>query len=82
MYSDDLLVVARRYAQARDIAMTTLGTYAAGDGKFFGRLAEGRVTIRRAKAVGQYLSDHWPDGLEWPPSIPRPEPSGDSGGAA
>ena len=26
----------------------------------------------------QYLSDHWPPGMEWPPDIPRPEPSSDS----
>lgn len=55
--------------------MSTLGTYAADHGEFFKRFAQGRVTIRRAEAILQWLSNSWPGDLEWPPDIPRPEPT-------
>ena len=42
------------------------------DGRFFKRVKEGRVTIRRAERVCQWFSDHWPADLEWPAGIPRP----------
>ncbi|WP_425152873.1 hypothetical protein [Candidatus Palauibacter sp.] len=34
----------------------------------------GRVTVRTVHRVVQWLSDNWPEGLEWPADIPRPEP--------
>ena len=75
MYTDDLLEVAERHSVARRISLATLGTYAANDGSFFNRLRAGRVTLRRADHVMQWLSDHWIEGVEWPARIPRPEPS-------
>ncbi len=75
MYSDHILTIASIYAANRKLTLSTLGTYLARDGKFFGRLADGRVTIRLAEHVLQSLSDHWPEGLEWPEEIPRPTPS-------
>ena len=33
------------------------------------------ITTRRAARIAQWLSDHWPTGAEWPPDIPRPDPS-------
>lgn len=75
MYSESVLHVARVYAEHRGITMTTLGTYAAGHGRFFERLAVGRVTIRRAQHILQYLSDHWPTDIAWPADIPRPLPT-------
>ena len=76
MDSDNVFRVARIYAGKRGITMKTLGTYAAGHGHFFERLAVGRVTIRRTEQVLQWFSDNWPDGLEWPADIPRPRPAG------
>ena len=55
--------------------MASLGTYLVRDAYFFNRLAQGRVTIRRAERALQWLSDHWPADLDWPSGIPRPDPS-------
>lgn len=77
MYSiQSVLFLSRRYAGARNIEMSTLGRHAAGNSKLFERLTHGRVTIRTVDRVVQYLSDHWPEGLEWPADIPRPAPQG------
>lgn len=61
----------------------TVGREVGGCGDFYSRLRCGcDITTRRALRVIQRLSDRWPDDLEWPPDIPRPKPSRDSGGAA
>ena len=75
MFSEPLMCIATLYSQSRGVTMSTLGTYAAGDGKFFSRLSVGRVTIRRAERVLQWFSDHWPVDLPWPADIPRPNPN-------
>ena len=74
MYAtQDILRLARRYAAARQIATSTLGRVATGSSTWFDRCETGRVTIRSATAVVQWLSDHWPKELEWPADIERPE---------
>ena len=79
MYAiSDILLLAERYAGARRIATSTLARIAAGSSTWFDRCASGRVTIRSAVAVVQWLSDHWPDGLEWPAEIARPTPAPNS----
>ena len=75
MSPEQLAALATRYAATRGIQISTLATYAAADSRFFQRLSEGRVTIRRMRSVAQYLSDNWPEYLEWPADIPRPESS-------
>lgn len=72
MYSETLLKLATAYSEARGLSLATVGTYAVNDGSFFKRLAEGRVTIRRAEEAVRWLSDHWPADLDWSPEIPRP----------
>ncbi len=57
----------------------TIGRLASGSGDFYVRLVRGHdLTIRRAARVFQWLSDHWPDGLDWPEDIPRPLPRPES----
>lgn len=75
MDSQQLLIVARLYAEIRQITMATLGTYLVRDAKFFIRLPEGRVTIRRAARAGERLSQMWPADTDWPSDIPRPAPT-------
>ncbi|MCY4548166.1 MAG: hypothetical protein OXC28_07350 [Defluviicoccus sp.] len=74
MNAQRLTRLARIYAEARNITMGSLGTYLVRDAYFFDRLATGRVTIRRAERALQWLSDHWPAGLDWPADIERPPP--------
>ena len=82
MYAiQDILRLANRYATARHIATSTLAREATGSSTWFERCVTGRVTIRSATAVVQWLSDHWPKELEWPVDIVRPE-SGSRAGMA
>ncbi|MXY66978.1 MAG: hypothetical protein F4Y47_00255 [Acidobacteriia bacterium] len=69
-----VLSAAERYMGARGIAGTTLCRLAVGNSTVWERLPSGHVTIRTAARLLQWLSDHWPPHLEWPPDVPRPEP--------
>ena len=75
----DILRLANRYATARHIATSTLAREATGSSTWFERCATGRVTIRSATAVVQWLADHWPKELEWPGDIVRPESGSGAG---
>ena len=73
MHETSLVELGQRYADARGVTLWRVGYLAAGDGKFFVRLQAGRTcTLRLARTVVQYLSDHWPDDHDWPDEIPRP----------
>ena len=55
---------------------STVGRWAAGDGRTYNRLRRGHdITTHRAARITQWLSDHWPADLSWPPDIPRPVPA-------
>ncbi len=69
------LLLMKRYARLRGIALSTLGRLSIGSSTVAERLAAGRVTISTAARIDQWLSDHWPEGAEWPADIPRPAPS-------
>ena len=72
--TDRVIRVASRYMAARGIAGTTLCRVAIGSSTAWGRLPAGGVTVRTANRLVQWLSDHWPPHLEWPPDVPRPAP--------
>lgn len=71
-----LLFVARAFAQAKGLSLTTLGRKAAWDGRFFDNLADPTksFTARKYDEVLAFFSAHWPeDGLLWPDHIVRPD---------
>lgn len=71
-----LTALARLYAAHRGLALSTVSTYAADDGKYFRRLEGGAgCTIGKANRIVRWFSDHWPPDLEWPRDIPRPPKS-------
>ena len=72
----DILSLAERYARARQIAPSTLSHRAIRSSTWLDRCATGNVTLRSAIGFVQWLSNHWPFGLEWPAGIDRPEPEG------
>lgn len=73
MDSIKLVTIAQIYASHRGLALSTVSTYAAQDGKFFGSLRDGAgCTLRRAARVLDWFSANWPTDLEWPRDIPRP----------
>ena len=61
------------WARTRGIGLPTLGTYAASDCLYFTRLATWRQDKPDKDRVLVFLSNHWPEGSQWPPDIPRPE---------
>jgi hypothetical protein len=73
METKNLTDLADRFAAHRGWKLSTLSTYAAGDGKFFDRLKKGAgCTLRTAAKLFQWFSANWPADLEWPRDIPRP----------
>ncbi len=71
-----LITLAEAYAEHLGLKLSTVSTYAAKDGKFFGSLkgASG-CTLDRADTVLRWFSNHWPEDLAWPRDIPRPPKS-------
>ncbi len=67
----------RLYAARQGIAMSTLSRKV-GSPSMAARLEQGRVTIATVRRVEKWLSDHWPDDLDWPADIPRPSPRKDA----
>ena len=73
MKTEHLLHLASSLSSHSGLKQTTIGAYAANDGKFFGRLASGSsCTLRTATTVMQWFADNWPEDLQWPTDIPRP----------
>lgn len=71
---DHLLRLTACYAQHTGRRETTVSRLATGSGMTIERLRNGAaITTRRLGASFVWLSDHWPEGLEWPADIPRPE---------
>lgn len=76
MLEISLVRLGEIYAAHRQISPSRVGFLAADDGKFFQRLNSGKTcTLRTANRVLQWFSDNWPEHLEWPPDVPRPEPT-------
>ncbi len=68
-----LILLAEMLSSHRGLKLTTVSTYAANDGKFFGHLKSGAgCTLKRAEALLTYFDANWPADLEWPRDIPRP----------
>lgn len=72
----NLLLVARLFADARKLSLTTLGRLAAWDGRFFENITDPSKTFtaRKYDEVLAYFSAHWPDEeIAWPEQIARPD---------
>lgn len=63
------------FAEARGLALSTVGRLVANDSRFFARLDDGKtLTIRKFDEVLAWFSANWPAGVDWPEDVPRPEP--------
>jgi hypothetical protein len=68
-----LVKLAESYGQHMSLKLSTVSTYASGDGKKFGYWkGGGGCTVKTAATVLQWFSDNWPDDLTWPKDIARP----------
>lgn len=76
-FTTSFLRVVCAFLDASGIEPRTLSSRIFNDGKVLPAfIAGGRtISLRRADAALRWFSDHWPDGVVWPPSVPRPEPS-------
>lgn len=76
MNKGNLVRLGEAYASHLDLELSTVSTYAANDGKWLAGLkGKASCTLRKADAVMEWFSDHWPAELEWPRDIPRPPKS-------
>jgi len=77
MSAAQILEIAELYAGHCKLKLSTVGAYAANDGKFFGRLTDGYdCRTRTAQRILAWFSENWPADLEWPKAISRPSKRG------
>lgn len=62
------------YAKAMRLEESTVGRLCAADGRFFGRLREGKTfSVRKFDDVVRWFAKNWPADTAWPEGIDRPE---------
>lgn len=71
----NLRMCAERYVGAKGTSLATIGRLAAGDWRFFDRVAddEKSFTARKYDEVIGWFSRNWPNEVEWPSEIKRPQ---------
>jgi hypothetical protein len=80
---DHLIAVARAYASAEEIDLSTVSWRALGDTKKLTALEDGKdIQIRRFEKTMQWFSDHWPANAIWPVDVERPVAAPERAGAA
>ena len=66
----DALKLARLYATAEDIAVSTVGKRAIGNHKIFKRIAEGHsANARTLQQLEVWLRANWPNNAPWPADL-------------
>jgi len=70
----DILRLARIYAAAEGIALSTVGNRATGQAKLFNRIAAGHGATARSLALAEsFFWANWPPDAAWPDDIiPKP----------
>ena len=73
-----LLSLAGQYSRTMRLSESRISDLAAGNPYFFARLRGGKgCTVKTYCRAFYWFSANWPEGLEWPPGVPRPEPASD-----
>lgn len=64
----NILRVARAYAQARDLSLTTVSKQFYGTTTFLADFEKGRgsVSVDKLEAMFKKFKDQWPKGARWP----------------
>lgn len=69
----DVKKICDRYCAAKGISHVTLCSKSIGNGRFLDNMKGGHVVLLYVDRLIRWLSDNWPEGLEWPAgAIPRP----------
>jgi hypothetical protein len=67
------LRVMEAYCLATNIAEATLSSRLFNDGKRASQLRVGAdIGVRRLERASLWLSQHWPEGAQWPADVVRP----------
>lgn len=73
MDTDQIIELAEAYVGHTGLKLSTVSTYATGDGKRFDYYkAGGGCTVRVALRTLSWFDSHWPEDLTWPALIDRP----------
>jgi hypothetical protein len=70
-----LCILAETYCAATKIALSGLSAKVTGDSnhKLFHRLIDGLgCTLENAERASLWFVKNWPDGIQWPESVPAP----------
>lgn len=72
---NQIAALAEAYRQHKGLSLSRVSFLVRGDGQFLGKLklAERTFTIRTFDHCLAWFSANWPEDLEWPSDIPRPE---------
>jgi hypothetical protein len=74
--ADRLVALLDLFAEHTGRSVSTVSRHATGSGDTVARLRRGgTITTRRLDRTIRFLSDNWPDSVEWPADIPRPASS-------
>ena len=67
-----LLTLARVYAEAEGLTLTTVGRRSCKNNKVFVRLAEGKgASSRTLEAIEDFFRHQWPQTVPWPAGVPK-----------
>jgi hypothetical protein len=70
---DSLLIVARAYAAAEGIDLSTVSWRAMGDNKKLPAIVDGAdIQVRRLDKTMRWFAENWPEGTAWPDGVERP----------
>jgi hypothetical protein len=74
MTAAQILALARAYAAATNLALTSVGKLAVGNDKIFVRLANGSgANVLSVERAAEWFNANWPDDTPWPADVPRPQ---------
>lgn len=77
LFTDQLLAVARAYAEAEQVDLSVVSSRVFDDSKKLPAVASGAasLTLRRAEAALAWFAGRWPAGATWPAAVPVPAES-------
>lgn len=71
-----ILTLADALGAHRNLTHWRISYLLRGNGNFLARLSKGSTcTLKTYGSCVSWFSENWPDDLEWPESVPRPETS-------
>jgi hypothetical protein len=77
--TEQLLRVARAYAEIEGVPLSTVSSRALNDGKKLRALEGGAdINVGRLERALRWFSDCWPEGGAWPEGVPRPSQSAET----